>query len=75
MLFCCSLKMKDEEFEEVQEEREQNDEDGVFFGQHSHSLSRGLWWSYSSCRQHHRLAADPGDHHGGRYGRIRSKHH
>lgn len=33
MLFCCSLKMKDEEFEEEWEEKkekEQNDEDGVF---------------------------------------------
>lgn len=44
MLFCCSLKMKDEEFEEVQEEKEQNDEDGVFWP--TQSLSRGLLWSY-----------------------------
>lgn len=34
MLFCCSLKMKDEE------EREQNDEDGVFVLANTVTLSR-----------------------------------
>lgn len=40
MLFCCSPKMKDEEFEEVQEEKEQNDEDGVFVLANTVTLSR-----------------------------------
>lgn len=39
MLFCCSLTMEDEEFEEVQEEKEQNDEDGVFFLANTVTLS------------------------------------